>query len=395
MLKPIWNRIGKSRDTAGPLERKRFGLVTVLEADLEGAKAPTLALDPKYYTDPAIFEREKDRIFYRTWQYAGHLSRLRNKGDYFTFEVAGQNIFAVRDRQDKVRCFYNVCMHRAHELLSGEGNRKIITCPYHAWSYGLDGQFRRAPNQEKVKGFDGSKVCLTEVRSESFLGFLFVNLDPQAQPMDEWYPGAREELASYVPEMEKLVPIITNAVDEDCNWKVSVENYSECYHCRLVHPTFSSGVIDPECYNIMPQGHCLRHTTRAANLDAMTYPIDESIPHASDYSSWFLWPTISFQVYPGNQLNTYRFEPTGHATTRVHRDWYSPNGVESDVVDRLAQQDLATTVSEDVSLVNSVQRGLKSRGYRPGPLVIDPDFGVKSEHSVQALKEWALEALGE
>jgi phenylpropionate dioxygenase-like ring-hydroxylating dioxygenase large terminal subunit len=121
-------------------------------------------------------------------------------------------------------------------------------------------------------------------------------------------------------------------IPEQCNWKVSVENYSECYHCSLNHPTFASGVIKPQTYDIQPQGHCLRHTTQSANLDRMSYPIDlESNPHAGDYSSWFLWPMFSFQVYPGNILNTYHWRAVDADHVVVWRGWYTIDGVDSDV----------------------------------------------------------------
>ena len=354
------------------------------------------ALDARYYTDAEMFERERARIFHRTWQYAGHVSSLEKPGDYFTFEICGQNLFAIRDREGAVRVFHNVCMHRAHELLKGEGSAKIIACPYHAWTYELDGRLRRAPNQSKVEGFDASKICLSEVRMEVFCGFIFVNLDPNAAPMADWFPNVEEELRSYVPQIDELKPVKVNEVEERCNWKVAVENYSECYHCALCHPTFVKGVVDPDTYNIMPQGHCLRHTTVAANLDRLTYEIDPAAnENATKYSSWFLWPMFSFQVYPGNVLNTYWWRPRGVGHTTMYRGWHTVGGVHSDAILGLAQQDLDTTVAEDIKLVESVQRGLTSLGYRPGPLVIDPDFGVNSEHSIRALKQWTLEALAD
>ena len=175
---------------------------------------------------------------------------------------------------------------------------------------------------------------------------------------------------------------------------MTVENYSECYHCRKNHKTFVEGVVDPNTYNIMPQGHCLRHTTQSVDLDRMTYPIDaEANPHATDYSSWFLWPTFSFQVYPGNVLNTYHWRALGVETTLAARGWYTVDGKPSDLVESLAIQDQDTTLAEDVRLVESVQRGLNSLGYRPGPLIVDPDFGVSSEHSIQTLNEWREELM--
>jgi len=215
---------------------------------------PILSLEARYYTDPAIFEIEKAHMLAKTWQFAGHISQVENVGDYFTFSIAGENLFCIRAQKDKIRIFYNVCQHRAHELVS------------------------------------------------------VVNLDETAAPMDEWFPGVRDELSEFVPNIEALRPIEFIEIPEKTNWKVSVENYSECYHCSRNHPTFSTGVIKPETYDIQPQGYCLRHTTECQDdLSDMTYPIDlESNPRAGQYSSWFLWPLFSFQVYPGNVRETTR-----------------------------------------------------------------------------------------
>lgn len=356
----------------------------------------SLALAPKYYTDPEIYAREHESIFFKTWQFIAHESIVAAPGDYKAFTVFDQSLFLIRDKDGEVRCFYNVCAHRAHELLEGEGRVKRVVCPYHAWTYTTDGRLMGAPASDKVPGFNKSDICLSSVRVEVFNGFIFINFDENARPMDEWFPGVRESLRAYVPNIDKLQVYENMAVEENCNWKVSIENYSECYHCALNHPTFSNGVIDPVVYDISPDGgHVLHHTTVAANLDRMTYPVDMDVPHAGDYSSWFLWPSMSFQVYPGNVLNTYRFIPTGVENVRVERGWYTDDGHDAPMIDTLAQQDLNTTVAEDIRLVESVQRGLKSRGYRPGPLVIDPAGGVNSEHSIHALNTWVLDALGD
>lgn len=352
------------------------------------------ALDAPYYTDPAQFERERERIFRRTWQYAGHISQLEVCGDYFAFELHGRSLFCVRDAGETIRAFYNVCVHRAHQLVVGRGNKNVLVCPYHAWSYALDGRLKSAPGTNRVAGFDKSRICLTPVRCEVVSGFIFVNLDPHAQPMEHWYPGLAGGLEQYLPDLHRLRPTYTREVHEQCNWKVSVENYGECYHCRLNHPTFANGVVDADGYDIVPEGHMLRHLTTSVSADAMSYPVDPaSHPHALDYTSWFLWPTFSFQVYPGNILNTYIWQAVDQRTTQVIRQWFSVDGVESDTLFRLAEQDLNTTVAEDVRLVDSVQRGLESGGYHPGPLVINPTGGVLSEHSIRALNRWLSDAM--
>ncbi|MEM1274397.1 MAG: aromatic ring-hydroxylating dioxygenase subunit alpha [Pseudomonadota bacterium] len=355
--------------------------------------APLRSLDARYYIDPQVFEIEKSGLFARSWQFAGHVGQLDSPGDYFTFELADESLFCIKDRDGEIRTFFNVCQHRAHQLLLGAGTTRVVVCPYHAWSYELTGRLRAAPNSKSVPGFDRSKICLTQVRTEVFLGFIFVNLDPEAAPMDDWFPGARAELESFLPHWAELKPLEWVEIAENCNWKVSVENYSECYHCTLNHPTFATGVIKPETYDIQPQGYCLRHRTECSSLDHLSYDIASGFPNNDKYSSWYLWPMFSFQVYPGNLLNTYHWRAISADKVVVWRGWYSVGGQPDEIVLRMAQQDRATTVEEDIHLVESVQRGLKSRGYVPGPLVIDPSSGVNSEHSIMHLQRWMREAV--
>ena len=356
----------------------------------------THALEARYYTDPAIFDAEMQGLLARTWQFALHAAQIPKAGDYATFEIAGQNLFAIRGRDEVVRTFYNVCQHRAHELVSGSGNTRVVVCPYHQWAYELTGGLRAGPNIKSVPGFERDTICLTQVQTEDFHGFLFVNLDDDAAPMDEWYPGVREEVAAYVPQIDRLAPLEWVECPEKCNWKVSVENYSECYHCPSNHPTFATGVVKPETYDIQPDtggGYVLRHVTECQPPDQMSYPVDMSVPHAGDYQSWFLWPMFSFQCYPGNVLNSYhwRVNDVDHCT--VWRGWFAPDGAESKVIRALAVQDRETTVAEDIHLVESVQRGLRLRGYVPGPLVLDPGCGVMSEHSIARLQQWMRAAV--
>ena len=350
-------------------------------------------LDPAYYTSDAIYQQECFGLFMYTWQFAGHVSQAPNPGDYFTFEIAGQQLFCIRNYDNVLLTFYNVCQHRAHELVKGQGHcDQAIVCPYHAWTYRFDGSLLRGPKPEVIPVQARDSICLTSVHTQEFCGFIFVNLDDEAEPMDVWFPEVEIQLRDFVPKIDTLKPIETISVSEKCNWKVSVENYSECYHCRINHRTFATGVIKPETYDIQPQGYCLRHTTECQNLDQMSYPIDLGANgHAGDYSSWFLWPTFSFQVYPGNVLNTYHWQPAGVEAVKLTRGWFTVGGAESRTIRELAVQDRETTVEEDIHLVESQQRGFRNRGYRPGPLVIDPAGGVNSEHSIQVLQQWMRE----
>ena len=159
------------------------------------SKTPITSLAARYYTDPKLFEVETNGLLARSWQFACHCSQLAEVGDYACFEIAGESLFAVRGRDQKIRAYYNVCQHRAHQLLTGSGRTRVIVCPYHAWTYELTGGLRAGPNINAVEGFDKSQICLTEVRCEEFLGFLFVNLDPDADDMDHWFPNATPRTA--------------------------------------------------------------------------------------------------------------------------------------------------------------------------------------------------------
>ncbi|MCY4542405.1 MAG: aromatic ring-hydroxylating dioxygenase subunit alpha [Rhodobacteraceae bacterium] len=361
---------------------------------MNGPAQPIRTLEKRFYLAPEIYRREQQGVLARTWQFACHASQVRNIGDYFSFFVAGENLFCLRGKDGKVRAFYNVCQHRAHELVSGMGSVRSIVCPYHAWTYELDGRLRGGPNLRSVPNLEISDIRLAEVRIEDFHGFLFVNLDRNAAPMNDWFPGVRDELLEFVPHVADLEPLEWIKVFEKCNWKLSVENYSECYHCTINHKTFATGVVEPKSYDIQPQGYCLRHTTRCQNLDRMSYTVDlEANSRAGEYSSWYLWPMFSFQVYPGNVLNTYHWRPTDHCGVDVVRGWYTVRGRDSTTIRRLAVQDRETTLEEDIHLVESVQRGLASRGYRPGPLVVDPSGGLNSEHSIRVLQQWMREGI--
>jgi phenylpropionate dioxygenase-like ring-hydroxylating dioxygenase large terminal subunit len=350
-------------------------------------------MEPEVYLDPDVFMRERQLVLSATWQYACHVSELAGPGDFVSHDVGGESLFTMRDHDGTIRTFYNVCMHRGHQLLEGHGSRRQIVCPYHAWTYHLDGSLRKAPHADGREGFDPGEICLTSVPTEDFLGFVFVNLDESAPAMDETYPGIRETLREFLPTIERMVPIERRDFVAESNWKVAVENYNECYHCKTAHPSFSKGVVLPDSYTIKPFGMCLRHM--ADSSPRQYYEIDyEASPHAGQYNSFYLWPLFSFQVYPGPVLNTFCWRPESVDRTPFFREWFSLDGRDSPVVRQVADEDARTTVAEDLDLVRSVQKGLSSKGYRPGPLILDPDMGLNSEHTVAAIKTWYRQAMG-
>lgn len=351
------------------------------------------ALEAKYYTSEEIFAKERATLLSKTWLFACHESEILNMGDYYAFELCGESLFVIRGKDEQIRTFYNVCQHRAHQLVQGKGNCRSIICPYHSWTYELEGRLRSGPNLSSVESLDRHRICLQQVKTENFHGFIFVNFDENAAEMDKWFPDVRQSLAEYVPNLHFLNPMEWVEFPEKCNWKTSVENHSECYHCQINHKAFSEGVIDPLTYDIQPHGYCLWHTTRMNSHDEMTYNVDVSASHAADYITFFLWPMFAFQVYPGNLLNTYHWRSHDVNHCSVWRGWFSIDGKHDELIWNLAVQDRETTVTEDISLVESVAKGLKSRGYKPGPLVIDPSCGVNSEHSIMYLHRWFKEGI--
>ena len=274
---------------------------------------------------------------------------------------------------------------------AASAGRGFWSCPYHAWTYELDGRLRAAPGSGQVPGFDAGQICLTEVRLEVFLGFVFVNFDADADPMTTCYPGVAQAVRALCPDIEDRAPAHHHSANEHCNWLLAVENYNECYHCGHVHKAFSDGVIDPGSYDIQPfgAGRVLHHTASAAAGAGKWY--DTS---GSDYGSFYLFPAFSLQIYPGGLVNTYAWRPLAHDDTIVERGWFSTDGAVDDQLRTVIDLDRDTTLAEDLALVKAVQRGLGSRGYRPGPLVISPSGGIDSEHAIAALHGWIRQALG-
>ena len=350
-----------------------------------------VGLDVKYFKDVEIYNRVKENIYFNTWQMACHSSQVKTPGDFFSFSIFDQDVFVLRGEDAKLRAFYNVCQHRGHKLVDGHGSKRSIVCPYHAWTYDLEGQLKRAPNSEKVKGFDVSNICVPQIRLEEFLGFVFVNMDKDCLSMDEFYPGVKQAATKLCPDIASKQYANEHTADEGCNWLIAVENYNECYHCKMVHREFAKGVIDPDSYRIAPfgDGKVLRHKSKPPKSNDKAW-MDSG---GSDYGSFYLWPSASIQIYPGGIVNTYHWRPLAVNDTRVHRGWYSNNGEVDEGLQKVIDLDRDTTFAEDLVLVKNVQRGINSIGYTPGPLIIDPDGSIDSELSIAALHTWMREGV--
>ncbi|MBT7611978.1 MAG: aromatic ring-hydroxylating dioxygenase subunit alpha, partial [Rhodospirillaceae bacterium] len=186
-------------------------------------------LEARFYTDPEVFERDRERIFHRTWQCVGHVSEVSEPGDYMTLPIVDENVFVIRGDDGALRAFYNVCRHRGHPLVEGAGSAKRgLVCPYHAWSYELDGRFRGAPAASADDLAACKGIGLRSVLLEEFCGFVFVNLDDVAAPLTPDLTGLEEQLCSFHPDPAGLRFVCETTIEHDCNWKLSVENYNEC-----------------------------------------------------------------------------------------------------------------------------------------------------------------------
>jgi len=359
----------------------------------EAAPERSRPLPGRFYWDPEIFEQERQRIFRRSWQYVGHVSMLPEPGSYIVREILDQSVVVLRDRAGELRAFFNVCQHRAHRLLEGEGRlAAVITCPYHAWAYDLEGELRRARGAEGLEGFDRREFRLSSVALGSFLGFLFVNLDGKAPPFAEVAGGLAAEVESFSPKAAALACLYRRDYDLKANWKNSVENYSECFHCPISHRSLVEGALDYASYRITVHEHHHSHRSRDRGRDLGYRARTEIAAKTDEFGSWLLWPNWCLEVYPGGNLTVFHHVPVAPERTVQKVEWYFPphplSAEEQSVIDFVHAVRL-----EDIPICESVQNGLRSLGYRRGRFVVDPGRTEISEHAVHDFQAKVLRAL--
>jgi phenylpropionate dioxygenase-like ring-hydroxylating dioxygenase large terminal subunit len=185
------------------------------------------------YTSEAFYRREVEQIFLKVWNFVGRADRIPNPGDFFAFDFVGVPVVVLRDKQGEVRAFVNTCRHRGTQIMSGEGNCAALRCPYHSWTYGLDGRLRGAPDMEETVGFDKAAYGLQPIRIDSWDGFLFICFDPDAADLRAYLGDLPDRFACY--GFADMVCIRRKEYDLACNWKVYVENAMESYHVPTVH----------------------------------------------------------------------------------------------------------------------------------------------------------------
>lgn len=364
-----------------------------LRQPLTDNPAASFTLSSDYYLSADVFEQEKRRIFYRSWQYLAPEAMLREIGAYATLRICDENVFAIRSDDGQLRAFYNICRHRAHELLNGSGKlQNLIVCPYHGWSYSNQGLLARAPMSEHRSGFNGDDFCLREIRLEVFCGFVFVNLDDHASPLQTLAGDLEQDIRSHLPYLDEL-QLTHNNEQGDSNirsgWKVVVDNYVECYHCRGAHPDFAS-IIDMDSYQVEVFDCWSRQYGPQIRSDNSAYALDSKADFRQSIF-WYLWPNTTFNVLPGpNALGVFSVRPlsvgscdfNGHSLTSSGAV-YQPRA--DYVNERLSP--------EDIDICESVQRGLKSASYDQGAYMVDPGRSGESEHALHHFHRLVQSAL--
>jgi choline monooxygenase len=358
--------------------------------DRELSRAQTL---PKaWYLDEAMLVRERDRLFGRTWQWAGRSADVAEPGQYVTLEVAGEPILVTRDEAGELRAFYNVCRHRAGPPARGSGRRRAFQCAYHGWTYGLDGRLLTAREMEGVENFACAEFGLVPVRADVWGPLLFVNLDAEAEPLEAALRPIRREVEAAGIDLGAMRSARRRDYDIACNWKVYVDNYLEGYHIPFVHPGLFKE-LDYDRYEVctfqgyskqfapirpaVPGGGERAYGRYVAAEAGTARPAEE--PVALYY---WLFPNLMLNVYPDN-VSANLIVPTALGRTLTIFEWFTAPGLPvADVEATVAFSD--EIQQEDIRICEDVQRGLASRAYERGRYSVRRENGVHHYHRLLA-----------
>ena len=326
------------------------------------------------YRDPAIFRHELTVVFERQWLCIGHQSRLEQSGDFSSVDIGSESIIVVRDENGDIRAFHNVCRHRGTRVCAtASGNTRGFVCPYHAWHYDLNGRLKAAPGMDAVDGFSRDDYPLTPVRLERILGFLFVNLSGDAEPLSSYF-GDFPSLDEFrLPELNRVA---RHHYDVAANWKLICENYHECYHCRGAHPQlhrisgydnvdndgfsgnhFVGGPMSiRNGFNTMTESG---QTSRAALAGEQA---DRRLVHYFN-----LLPNFLLSIAP-DYVVTHHIWPRDALSCYIESEWFfnteQMNAPDFDPSDAIQFWDL--TNRQDWALCENAQRGLQSSAHRQG-----------------------------
>src|SRR5262245_37818569 len=349
-----------------------------------------ISLPAAWYTDSAVATLERDRIFRRGWQYVARLETLARVGDFVTATVADVPVVVVRSEKG-LGAFVNVCRHRRHEVVSGAGNRRTLQCPYHAWTYDLDGCLRAAPRSQSETGFALADYPLLPLALDTWGPFVFVHLDAAAPPLAHYLGDLPSIIGRSGLQLDQLVLHDREEWQADANWKVMIENFLECYHCPVQHPGFSTVVdVDEDTYALEAHGWFssqvapVRRSALEGRGRKPAYDVRGAITQAQYHH---LWPNLTLSINPGHpNLSIDVWMPAGPERTRGFSEhWF---GADVPEAARREMIDFNHQVSrEDDRLTDSVQRGLRAGLPARGR------FLRRSEHLIVHFQKLVLDAL--
>jgi choline monooxygenase len=334
-----------------------------------------------WYVDPRVAELEALTVFSNNWQVIGRADQVERPGQFVTATVAGEPIVAVRGSDGQLRAFYNVCRHHAAKVVTEPcGSASILHCPYHGWNYGLDGSLKGMPEFDGVKNFERQENGLVPVKADTWEAFVFVNLDPQAEPLRDFLGGLVKRCEPL--GLGKLHYFDRRIYDIACNWKVFVDNYLDGgYHVPHLHKGLNS-VLDYKQYTIENEDrYCLQSSPMVtSDEDAAT-----GATRKGD-RAWYFWqyPNFMINCYEG-YMDTNLVIPVDVDHCRVIFDFYFGDVGESRREYNAQSIAVGDRVqSEDLGICEDVQRGLKSRAYGAGRLSVRREAGEHLFHRLLA-----------
>jgi phenylpropionate dioxygenase-like ring-hydroxylating dioxygenase large terminal subunit len=341
----------------------------------------------EWYVDPAVLRLEQERIFACSWQYVARLDQVAEPGQLATATAGTLPLLLARARDGELRGFVNVCRHRGNLLCEGEARRETIQCSYHAWTYGLDGALRSAPRSDREPGFEKEALGLVQVAVDTWGPFVFANPHRDAEPLDAYLGDLPSTLAAGGVDVDALRFHARAEADEyACNWKVCVENFLECYHCAVAHPTLAKAVdVSPDAYTLEAKGRVASQFGPPRHGGGGIYDATGAVEQGQFH---FLFPGTVINVMPGKpNLSIGPVVPRGPERTYRFLDYFvGPEVDEEWLADYLALDDRVG--EEDRALVEGVQRGIASGGLEAGVLL------PESEQLIAHFQALVVEALG-
>ena len=352
---------------------------TELDAVAAGLRAGH-SLPARWYADPAVLAREQELIFRRSWAYAGRADQVAEPGSYLCADAGDVPLAVVRDREGSLHALVNVCRHRGHPVLSGAGRCSTLQCPYHAWTYDLDGALRKIPRGDREPGLDPGELGLLPATVAAWGPWLFVHPDPAAPPLEAALGDLPAVLANCGADVARLRFHRREPWAMAANWKVSVENYLECYHCPVAHPGLSRAI------DVSADGYALAtHPTFSVQAGEPRDPEDRGEIGRAQFH--WLWPNVTLNVKPGPQnVSLDVWLPDGPGRTVGYTDYFFGPDVTGAAAEEMIAFSLQTG-REDVALVEAVQRGMASGAVATGRLM------PESERLVAHFQWLVLEAL--